>query len=210
MLDLLSDIALIFSFVLAPSFYMWSVIKQRSYTGLIMHWRMTGTAVLTLVAFSVNLALFIMTAIFFSGILGSRSYPEVFTFSPDTMRRLAMISGSFMVGMTLTYLGIHKMMRQLITHSGIWYIKVEGMFPFPQRKLLPWSVVRDYYTIEDYPVTQYYLILNKTPGLPSKMRIRVPFHSNDRFKSILNERLAISDDLSGDEIWFQIPDFRDK
>ena len=209
MLDLLSDIALIFSFVLAPSFYMWTVVRQRSYNGLLMHWRMTGTAILTLVAFSVNLALFIMTAIFFSGILGSRSYPEVFTFSADTMRRLAMISGSFMVGMTLLYLGIHRMMRQLITHRGIWFLKVEGLLPFPQRKLLPWSVIRDYYVKEDYPVTQYFLILHKTPGLPAKMKMRVPFHSNERFKCLINEKLAISDDLPGDEIWFRIPDVKD-
>lgn len=208
MLDLLTDIALIFSFLLAPGFYIWTVWNQRRYRNVIYTWKYPGAAVITLIAFALNLALFILTAIFFSGILGSRTYPEIFNFTADTMRHLALVSGAFMVGLTLLYLGVHRMMSQIICYEGIWLLRVEGLSPFPKRKLLKWDHIRDYYTREDYPVTEYFFICRKDFHGQKRVKIKVPLPAHAGFEQILDHFLNHSIPDDGESL--VIPDFSGK
>lgn len=206
LLNWITDASLVFSFLLAPLFYIWAVRKDRKISNVIYSWKVPGTAVLTIAAFAINLALFISTAMFFSGILGSRTYPELFTFSGDTMRRLALVSGSLLIGVTLFYLGFMRMLSQIVTSEGIWLVKYKGMLPVPTRELVTWISIQDYYYREDYPVRNYTFICKRGESRRINQQVKVPFPASADFERMLDHFLNIQ--LSEDLDYFILPDIK--
>jgi hypothetical protein len=190
-LDWLTDASLVFAFLIAPALYLWAIRYHRSYRGVIYSWKIPGTATLTIVAFALNLSLFILTAIFFSGILGSRTYPEIFTFSADSMRRFAMISGFLLIGFTLIYMGLVRTLTHLITRDGICLIRFRGLFFLPVRQRLAWSDMQDYFFREDYPVREYTFLLNAPNGGRNKVSFKVPYTACADFEQILSHFLDL-------------------
>jgi len=206
MLILLADLALIFSFGIAPALLFFSFWRRRKISGVILSWKQTGAAILTIGAFVLNLTLFISTAIFFSGILGSRTYPEWFTFPPDKMRQLAMITGSLLFGLTLLYIAIGQWFIQLVTTEGILYTTYHSVLPIPIYKKITWGQIRDYYTRSDFPVTIYTLLLKKEEELGPSVQLRIPFYVQDEFQRIVDQRIC----MVSDSLWEEMdmhPDF---
>lgn len=208
LLDWVTDASLVFSFLAAPLFYAWSVRRNRSITGIIFSWKSQGSALLTIVAFGINLSLFILMAVFFSGILGSRTYPEIFTFSADTMRRLALVSGSLLFGITLIYLGLTRSMTHLVTTQGIWLVGYHPYWFFPIRKLTQWHELKDYFYREDYPIREYNLIGTGNGNRRMQQKVKVPLTAAANFERILMHFLEM--DISDDPEFMSIPDFRSR
>lgn len=208
LLNWITDAVLVFSFLLAPLFYFWAVRKERKISNMIYSWKVPGTAVLTIVAFVINLSLFIATAIFFSGILGTRTYPELFTFSADSMRRLALVSGSLLIGVTLVYLGFMRTLTQIVTSEGIWLVKYKGFLPIPSRELISWMSIQDYYFREDYPVKNYTFICRLEDNRRVQQQVKVPFPASADFERMLQHFLNI--ELSEDLDYFILPDFKSR
>jgi hypothetical protein len=205
-LNWITDAALVFSFLLSPLFFFWAARNEKKIPHSVYSWKIPGAAVLTIAAFAINLGLFISMAIFFSGILGSRTYPELFTFSGDTMRRLALVSGSLMFGVTLVYLGMMRTLTQIVTSEGIWLIERKGLDILPRRTLLPWTSIQDYYFREDYPVRLYSFISLDKNNCRKQVVLKVPFPACSEFEHILEHFLNM--ELNEDSDYFSLPDFR--
>jgi hypothetical protein len=187
--------SILFGFVLGPIFFAITTLYRKRVTRVIMDWKKPKLALFTILAFVVNLALFVLTCFFFAAYLGRLENIRIIDVPAQAMQRLATSSFVLMVGVTFLYLGIQNLFTQFIVMEGVLLQSFSWRrFRLVQR-LISWDEIKDYYIKSDYPVTNFYLITPNSQGQYDRTLLRVPFYALPRFEALMDSNLKKQQEL---------------
>lgn len=185
--DLILNVSLIFALVGAPVFLAAAFWYRRSLGRPTFVWPISEMVVVTIVYFITSLLLFIVgVSCFFShwGYLDAIALEEPYK---SHFFYLGISSLLFLGGLSMFYLGLRKLLVQVVVPEGV--IMNERLVPLPNSlKLIPWENIVDYYVVADYPnVVMNFIIKDETRF--SRHAIKVPIYLKDEFEEFIDKQI---------------------
>ncbi len=181
----LHTICLGLGLVIAPLFFMLSLWYKRQFKNIILEWKKNQLVIYTIIAFVLNLILFILTCFFFAGYLGRIEGLRLIEISPELMMHLSIDSLALLIGVTVAYFGIQNFYSQFVTTEGIHLKPNWASDALTVDHFITWSQVMDVYTQSDYPMTIYRFIIQLPDGSYTRKQLSVPFYALSHFEGLL-------------------------
>jgi len=195
MFETLFQFALLFGFVVAPLFFGVTVLYRKRVNRVLMEWKKPKLALFTILAFVLNLGLFVLTCFFFAAYLGRLENIRIIDFPAEAMQRLTTSCFLLMVGVTFLYLGIQNLYSQFVRVDGILLQEFSFRRMRMVQQLVAWEDIKDYYIRSDYPITNYYLVVPDAEGRFNRIQLKVPFYALPRFEALLESNLQKQQEL---------------
>ena len=180
--------SLILPAIVAPLILLLAYIYKRQFTQVVYQWRKPQVVYLTIGAFVLILALFVMTCFFFAGHFGRIQLGFV-ELTATEMWQLTVDSLLLAVGVMGIYIGLKDFFVQYICTDGILVERFNWRRLRMQFAFIEWQDIKDYYVRSDYPITHYHFILQAQEGQFTRRSIRVPFYALQEFDNLLESNL---------------------
>ncbi len=176
-------------FGIAPALYGLSVLLKGQHSDVLVAWRRQQLdVVLTILAFIVNLNLFIVGFFFLASCYGDFEVWRVNRFSREQLEWLALDCVLAMAGVTQLFFAAQNYALQFITTDGI----VTAPFAFwvrPEKRIIHWHRIKDYYypkDCPDYPVVQIFLTVQDLDGRYRRRTLKTPMYVLKDLEMALN------------------------
>ncbi len=197
-IEIILNASMIFALVGAPMFLAAAFWYRRSLGKTTFVWPISEMVVVTIVYFITSLLLFIVgVSCFFShwGYLDSVSMEEPFN---SHFFNLGVSCLLLLGGLSLFYMGLRKLLVQVIVPEGI--IMNERLVPLPNSvKLILWENIVDYYVVADYPNVVVNFIIRDEGGRYGRHAIKVPIYLKDELEECIDKQVATAQtERSGD------------
>lgn len=185
------NISLIFSILVAPVFLAISVGYRKHLGKAVYSWHIPEMVLVTIVYFITSLLLFIVGfSCFFShwGFLGN---VELGTSMSEQFLNLGVSCILLLAGLSMVYLGLRKVLVQLVMEKGI--IMNEKIVPLPNSlRITKWDQIVDYYIVPDYPNAVFNFIVGEENLIFKRQVIKVPIFLKDEFEGFLERKMDTS------------------
>ncbi|MCS7085889.1 MAG: hypothetical protein RMM53_08665 [Bacteroidia bacterium] len=176
-------------FGVAPALYGLSVLLKGQYSEILIAWRrQQADVVLTILAFIVNLNLFIIGFFFLASCYGDFDVWRVNRLSREQLEWLALDCVLAMAGVIQLFFAAQNYVLQFITTDGVVLAPFAFWLP-PDKRIIPWHRIKDFYypkECPDYPVIQIHLIVQDLDGYYRRRTIKAPMYVLKDLEMALN------------------------
>jgi hypothetical protein len=166
-----------------------SVLLKNQHSEVLVAWRRQHLdVVLTILAFIVNLNLFIVGFFFLASCYGDFEVWRINRLSREQLEWLALDCVLVMAAVTQLFFAAQNYVLQFITTDGIVLAPFAFWLP-PERRILHWHRIKDYYypkDCPDYPVVQIHLTVHDPDGCYRRRTLKVPMYVLKDLEMALN------------------------